>query len=144
MRHHLVFVLLPVTILALVACPASTRGPKGLSRATYEATVNAVAAIKRTNECRDAGVLIFEPRFLEAEKAVDDVRATGNNSPDAIVGIHLHNWVESMKLYRRILDSYESALADPDLKKRVPVWSRMRLETAANSDKCLASVKSFL
>ena len=144
MRRHFVLSLLPVSLLVLFACPSDTRGPKGLSRATYEATVKAVVAIQRATECRNAGALIFEPRFLEAERAVDDARATGNNQHDTMVGFYMNNWVESMKLYRRILDHYESAMADPALKKRVPEWSRLRLETAANSDKCLASIQSYL
>jgi hypothetical protein len=144
MQRVFVLLFLSLFLLVLFSCSSGTRGPKGLSRETYAATEKAVAAIQRANECRDDGLLIFEQRFLEAEKAVDNAIATGKNPHDTMVGIHMHNWVESMKLYRHIMDRYVSAMADPDLKRRVPVWSRMRLETAANSDKCLASVQSFL
>jgi hypothetical protein len=144
MRRDFMLSSLPVSLLALLICASCTRGPKGLSRATYAATEKAIAAIQRANECRDDGLLIFEPRFLEAEKAVDDARATATNFHDTLVVDHMRGWVESTKLYRRVLDSYESAASDPALKKSAAKYASLLQEVAANSDKRIASMQSYL
>jgi hypothetical protein len=136
--------LMAVGLLALLGSTACTRGPKGLSRATYESTQSAVAAIQRANEYRDAGTLLFEPRFLEAEKAIDDVASTQKNFSDSAAVMQMRVWLTSMKQYRDILDKYEAVLEDPALKARVGEWSRLRQESAANLDKSLQEMRSLL
>ena len=62
-----------------MGCLACTCGPKGLSRPTYLATKKAVGAIERANEYRDDGALLYEPRFLDVERAVDELAASGGS-----------------------------------------------------------------
>ena len=75
---------------------------------------------------------------------MDDARATATNFHDTLVVDHMRGWVESTKLYRRVLDSYESAASDPALKKSAAKYASLLQEVAANSDKRIASVQSYL
>jgi len=77
MRH-----LVAVGLAVVLWSTACTRGPKGLSRSEYAATEKAVAALARADEYRDAEALLFEPRFLDAEKAVDELKVARRNKAD--------------------------------------------------------------
>jgi hypothetical protein len=64
-----------VGLLTLAACGV---GPKGVGKSEYAAISKAFNALKRANDYRDAGSLIYEPRFLDAEKAVEELESTAS------------------------------------------------------------------
>jgi hypothetical protein len=105
--RYLIAVGLAVALWA-IAC---TRGPKGLSRPTYVATEKAVAALKRANEYRDAGAQLYEPRFLDVEKATDELVASATKPADTLVATIAGTCAIELKSYRGILDSYGALLA---------------------------------
>lgn len=67
-----------VASLGLIAC-----GPKGLSDAGYVAAQKAVDAINRAYEYRDKGAIYYEPRYLDAQRAVSDIPALDETGPEA-------------------------------------------------------------
>ncbi len=98
--------LVPLSLISLCSC---TKGPKGLSAETYEGVKQTVAAMRRANEYRDSGTLLFEPRFLDLERAVDgiatphvysDITAASNTSATTIA----RSCVDLLRTYRRMLD----------------------------------------
>jgi len=91
-----------IIIAVLGSSIACTRGPKGLSRSAYLAAEKTVSAIKRANEYRDAGVLLFEPRFLEAEREADGMMALRNNASDSAAADIARSCVKDLTLYREI------------------------------------------
>jgi hypothetical protein len=73
---------LVLAILALIACDKAV-DPKGLSPKVYEGVVRATAALARANDRRDATNSLYEPSYLDAKKAVDDLSGTwGLNASD--------------------------------------------------------------
>jgi len=72
------------------------RGPQRLSRDTYSALERAIGAMERANEYRDAGVLLLEPRLLDAEKAVADI-------PDRMVSQEIGRCLTELNTYRQWL-----------------------------------------
>src|SRR5271169_1283398 len=96
------YVLLP--ILALIACDKPV-DPKGLSPRVYELVVKATAALGRANERRDAGNLLYEPRYLDAKKAVDDLNETLTVNESDDEAKHLERaCLETIQRYRRSLE----------------------------------------
>jgi hypothetical protein len=68
---HPAILMIAAAVIAL--CCSCTKGPEGLSPETYAGLEKTIDAMRRANEYRDSGVLLFEPRFLELERAVDDI-----------------------------------------------------------------------
>ncbi len=60
-------------LLLLSAGCSSTKGPRHNSVQEWEALQRAVPAYERAAEYKDAGVALFEPRYLDLEKARDEV-----------------------------------------------------------------------
>lgn len=95
-----------MTAAAIVALCSCTKGPKGLSADTYEGVRRTVAALRRANEYRDSGALLFEPRLLEAEKEADGIVTPhtyseithANNTAAAEIA---RSCVKALQLYRQ-------------------------------------------
>jgi hypothetical protein len=90
----------PLALLALTGC---TRGPKGLSRSEYPAIEKGFAAFQRAFEYRDAGTLIFDPRMLDAERALDEAKSASSNPHDTTATIILESSIGMLNTYRREL-----------------------------------------
>jgi hypothetical protein len=73
-----------VALLGLAMLAGCGVGPKEVSRPEYAAILKAFNALKRANDYRDAGTLIYEPRFLDAEKAVEELESTAAGTDEAV------------------------------------------------------------
>ena len=100
-------------ILAALALVSCTRGPKGLSRSEFPAVEKGLAAVQRAFEYRDAGVLIFEPRMLDTERALDEARAASSNNQDGVAVSIFESTVQLISTYRR----YQEMLRDIDRRE---------------------------
>lgn len=100
--------LVAVSLLLVSACSPQRKGPKHISSPVYDALEKATATVARANEYRDAGILLYEPRFLEAEKAVDEVSRQVHDSQltgtDALTEVQVsticYRCVSALKWYR--------------------------------------------
>jgi hypothetical protein len=101
-------VVLIIAAAAIGIC-SCTKGPKGLSNDTYAGVKKTVAAMRRANEYRDSGVLLFEPRFLDLERAVDGIatpRAYSEitTASDLSAAEIARSCVHILRSYRQMLD----------------------------------------
>jgi thiamine biosynthesis lipoprotein ApbE len=126
-RRPAAVVLLTVTAICAASC---TRGPKGLSRDAYEATEEAVAALRRANEYRDAAAEGYEVRILDAEKALNALEKAQTNPPDSAVSQIVRSCVEDLGLYRHTRESEQMS----ELHQRI----------GAEINQCIATAHSYL
>jgi hypothetical protein len=103
--------------------------------------------LQRAYEYRDAGVIIFEPRMLDAERALDDVRAAGfKNAMDTSAGLIFRGSVESLRLYRKNLESLidlqneQGAIAEKVYADRL----NLRAEISGNIAKDISLLRGYL
>jgi hypothetical protein len=99
--HQSVLMIAAAVIALNCSC---TKGPKGLSADTYGGIQKALSAMRRANEYRDSGVLLFEPRFLEVESEADSI--VTHNDADSSAAFMARNCVEGFRLYRKSQDIY--------------------------------------
>ena len=123
-----------ICLLILVESIACTRGPKGLSRPAYLATEKAVASLNRANEYRDADVLVYEPRFLDAQKAIDELAAAASKPADTSVAMIARACADELKLHRQNLDNHR------DIKDMAAI----RKKVTAEIDACIGEARSYL
>jgi hypothetical protein len=137
---------LTAVALAFALLPtACTRGPKGLSPSSYAATEKVVAALERCFEYRDAGILLYEPRFLDAEKAIDDLRAT--EPTDLSLNEIAHTAAEALKTYRDNRDRLYRLQAEndsPRFEKLIKDAMDSRNEIAGVVDSCISELRRYL
>jgi hypothetical protein len=87
-------ILLTGIALLIAAC-----GPK---KPTFHANLElAVEALTRASDYRDSGTLLFEPRLLDAEKAVAEMERTDGTMQDEVQTIHVQFCLSEIKDYRR-------------------------------------------
>jgi hypothetical protein len=119
-----------------------------LSYPTYAGTEKAIAALNRANEYRDAGALLYEPRFLDVEKATEELAASATKPADTLVATIANTCVVELKSYREILDNYGVLLAknhrSPALDKLVKETVALRDKRAVETDACIAKMQSYL
>jgi hypothetical protein len=102
--------LLPHTALVIAGTVIAfncscARGPKGLSNNGYISVQKALSAMRRANEYRDAGVLLFEPRLLEAERKADAI-VINNSADDGAAELARICVKDSFPLYRKAREQY--------------------------------------
>ena len=109
--------------------------------------------MRRANEYRDAGNLLFEPRFLDAEKALDAGRRNIHNSADESAFLLLDACLEDLTNYRRsAADAIDSADGVKDLDgkpkaRRMQITQELRALTekvGKEIDGCIADADSFI
>jgi hypothetical protein len=93
--------MIATVVFVLCSC---TKGPKGLSAEAYEAAKGTVAAMRRANEYRDSGGLLFEPRFLDLERAADGIAASRKSASDDSAAGMARACVDILRSYRGMLD----------------------------------------
>lgn len=89
-----------VASLGLIAC-----GPKGLSTSGYLAGQKAIDAINRVFEYREKGAMYYEPRFLDAQKAVSEIPAIDDASPEGQFKMEASTCVTILQVYRLHLEN---------------------------------------
>lgn len=139
-----------LALVLLVACGSHTRGPNRLSVTVYEALEKAVAAFERADEYRDAGVLLYEPRFLDAEKAADAVRdAPGDQPADVSAALNAHSCVLALYTYRLSIEHFEHnnyPVSHPDaqyLREHAADAENVRKD-GDQIDSCIKQAKTLL
>jgi hypothetical protein len=135
--------VLVLSVLALSACH-KTVGPKGLNPETYDAVVRAADALDRLNERRDAGSLLYEPRYLDAEKAVGDlghipIVTVADIPPNSTAQVCLI----AFRTYRSELGRLE-IIDRMDDKRNLPEALAALKETGAEIDQRLRELRGFL
>ena len=124
---------------------AATRGPKGLSSDEYLAIQKGVAAVRRAYEYRDADVLIFDPRMLDAERAYDEAKAAdANNTHDYVAVFMLKNSIQDLGLYRRNLDGLSRLEVGPEFKRLRASRIKSAQDISSMIEKCMADIQSYL
>ena len=149
---HSAILIIATAIIALCSC---TKGPKGLSADTYEGVRRTVSALRRANEYRDSGALLFEPRLLEAEKEADDIATprvysvvtAASNTSAAMVA---RSCVKDLQLYRKAqalhLD-YLDRTPSPNVHQRtLDEYNDQQLVSGARQtiDACIATLGGYL
>ena len=113
---HQSVLMIAAAVMALNC--SCTKGPKGLSADTYGGIQKALSAMRRANEYRDSGVLLFEPRLLEAEREVDSI--VTNNDADSAAADMARICVKSFPLYRKSQDIYLEYLEHRQSLRKAP------------------------
>jgi hypothetical protein len=140
---------------ALIALCSCTKGPHGLSADTYEGVRKTVLALRRANEYRDSGVLLFEPRLLEAERAADDIVApaahsavtTASNTSAAVIA---RSCVKDLRLYREVqtlhLDYLERPPSRNAQQRALDEYKDQKLlsDVRQTVDGCIATLSGYL
>jgi hypothetical protein len=105
------FALCLVATFGFVAC-----GKKGMSDAGYLAAQKAIDAITRAYEYRDNGPLYYEPRLLDAQKAVSGIPVLKDEGPEFQFKMEAETCVTLLHTYRLAVETDEWALgkAGPD------------------------------
>jgi len=140
MRH-----LVAVGLAVMLWSTACTRGPKGLSRSEYAATEKAVAALARADEYRDAEALLFEPRFLDAEKAVDELKAARRNKADTELIDKAQDCLADFESHRKFFDFTQKFLTfGSDGRKAFQESFAKERQKHALIEADIAAMQSFL
>lgn len=124
-----------------------TRGPKGLSRVSYAAIEKGLPALERAYEYRDAGAMAFEPRMLDAEHALDEIRAAGSkNANDASAWLIFQSSLALLRIYRENLESLINSQNErgAEFKKVRADMLKLRTETAGQVAKDISLLKGYL
>jgi hypothetical protein len=106
-----------------------------------------LAALQRTNEYRDAGVLIYEPRFLDVERTIDELKTSGSRTEDETVASIAESCAGELKSYRQIL----ADLHDVSGMERAPAQEKLlnemlalRMSTGLAINLCVSDVRSYI
>ncbi len=136
--------------ISLASGCTHTQGSKHLSSGSYAATRRAVEAIERAGEYRNAKDTIFNPKFEEARKAMEDVEhEIGNETSDAYAATQVRVCVEDLREYRSNFDSREtvSRPIQEQLKgvKATEIKDASEVMAADNQDfdDCIKTAKSY-
>lgn len=139
--------LCPFLIILSLGPSACSQGPKGLGRPAFEATEKAAAAMQRANEYRDAGTLLYEPRFLDLEKAVDELKASATKPQEKAVAEIAVACAGDLRNYRENLDllvQVSRQAPSPGRSKLTKDANALHKRLAANIDSCISEVRSHL
>jgi hypothetical protein len=134
-------------LLVILGFTACTRGPKGLSRGSYAAIEKGLPILERVYEYRDGGAMAFDPRMLDAEHALDEIRAAGsNNANDASAWLIFQSSVGLLKIYRQNLESLIDAQGEhgAEFKKVRVDRLKLRAETSDQIAKGIALLRGYL
>lgn len=110
--------VLIIAVAVMVLNCSCTKGPNGLSADTYKGIQKTLSAMRRANEYRDSGVLLFEPRFLELEAQADSI-VTRNDADERAASI-VRECVEGFRLYRKSQDIYLDYLENRQALPKAP------------------------
>jgi hypothetical protein len=88
--------------------------------------------MRRANEYRDAGVLLFEPRLLDAEREADSIAK--NSTADSRAASIARICIEDFRLYRKSLN----------LANRGYLAREGMDDARANVDACLVTLGGYL
>jgi hypothetical protein len=98
--------------------------PKRLSGPGYLASQKAVDAINRAYEYRDEGEVRYDPRFLDAQRAVSEIPSLDDASPEELFKTETTTCLLLLKGYRLQLESKarggtkaEAAMADYEMNQ---------------------------
>jgi hypothetical protein len=85
------------------------RGPKRISRSEYAATEKAVTALQRAYDYRDQARVSYDPRLLDAQKAVEEIPGKGSGpAGDAQLCLYaLEAYQNLLAIVRMDMDSVE-------------------------------------
>lgn len=147
-------------IAAVIALCSCSKGPQGLSADTCEAVRKAVPALRRANEYRDSGTLLFEPRLLEAEREANGIMSAQKNASDASAAGIAKSCIEDLRLYRESQTLHLDYLNRPPLphvkdkatndynvhKKALEDYEEQEMVNNArqNLDSCIAALAKYL
>ena len=84
-----------IAALTLSAC-----GKKGMSDAGYIASQRAIDAIARAYEYRDNFPVYYEPRLLDAQRAISDIPVLKNDGPEFLFKMEATTCTNILSLYR--------------------------------------------
>lgn len=142
--------------IAVIALTCScTKGPHGLSADTYKGIQQTLSAMRRANEYRDSGTMLFEPRFLELEREADGIVV--NNSADSSAASIARSCVKGLQIYRKSRDIYAAYLERREPLPKVPNWAaaearkhadltekQMVDDARANVEGCIVTLGGYL
>jgi hypothetical protein len=151
-KIRMLTLLLSAAAVDQLAC---TRGPKGLSSTAYIATERAVDALQRVYDYRDERRELFEPRLLDAQKAVAEIpRAeptgwTGKLNPDWQVRLRAETCLNILERHRINLDLIYLAYAKVERKGQsasndLQYARAERDKSASNLGKCIEDVRAYV
>jgi|HubBroStandDraft_1064217.scaffolds.fasta_scaffold130169_3 hypothetical protein len=127
---------------SLASC-SQTYGPKGLSKPAYEATVRAVNALDRAREYRGASALLFEPRYLDAERAIGELKSTEPIQHGA-VGLKAEGCLLAMKLGRLEAEELADSVNANEPKKKQDAAMEQVRKAETDLEACVAEVRGYL
>lgn len=135
--------------LLLVSCG---HGPKRISGDTYEALSRAAGALRRTNEYRDEPRAFYEPRYLEAERAVSEIPVSNGifkRDQDSFAMMAAHSCLFTFQGYRSTLELVRLTGDRVDRSDRGALGDYKkarseRIEAGHRIDKCIAGVAEYL
>lgn len=137
-------------VFLMLAC-SHTMGPKGLSASTYAATRNAVDALERASDYRNAGASVFNPKLQAAVKAADNVyNEMGNQTADGYAVNQIRSCIEELKSYRSTFDSRQSVSQpiEQQLKglkgAKISDATDVVARSGKDLDECIDAAKAYL
>jgi hypothetical protein len=129
-RRSSTWIVLAFTLIPAISC-SRRDGPNRLPRPFRDSAATAIDAVLRANEYRDNTTIMYEPRGLDVEKSIDDLRRVtdhGNRIEDSV-----ESQIESCS---KNLTSYREATVEGNEERRQSLVDIVNY--------CMASVKSVL
>jgi hypothetical protein len=106
-----------------------------MSDAGYLAAQKAIDATKRAYEYRDHESMDYEPRLLDAQKAISDIPVLKNEGPEFVFKLDAGTCVSRLETYRLAVEADTRSLGKPG-----PDTNRAYYEVA----KCVQDLPSVL